>query len=110
MPARLKGVVKDLGGKEYDGLIIFDKDEKWDLEQLEGNYKSSKYIIPFREIKTIIPKNESYSYVILRSDKKLLLGDLQDVSSKNEGVVVIQKDNTEPIHLDWEDVDEIHFH
>lgn len=109
-PERLTGIVKDLDGNEFDGLIIFDKDEKWDIEQLEGNYKHAKYIIPFRQIKTIIPKNESYSYIILRNEKKLLLGNAQDVSSKNEGIVIIQQDNTEPIYLDWENVDEIHFH
>jgi len=88
-PERLNGIVKDLRGNEFKGLIIFDKDEKWDIEMLEGKIKSSKYIIPFREIRTIIPKNDSYSYVILRNDKKLILGNLQDVSSKNEGIVII---------------------
>lgn len=109
IPQRLHGEVKDLDGNSFEGLIIFDKDEKWDFEHLEGNYKNLKYNIPFRAIRTIIPKNESYSYVILKNEQKLILGKLQDVSSKNEGVVVILPDQNTPTFIDWEQVDEIHF-
>lgn len=107
-PQRLFGSVKDLDGNEFIGLIIFDKDEKWDFEQLEGLHKSHKYIIPFKNIKTIVPKNEDYTYVILRNEKKLLLGKLQDVSSKNEGVVIISS-NSDANFIDWDKVDEINF-
>ena len=75
---------------------------------MEGLKKDHKYIIPFKNIKTIIPKNEDYTYVILRNEKKLILGKLQDVSSKNEGVVVISG-NRNPNFIDWKEVDEINF-
>jgi len=107
-PQRLFGMVKDLNGTEFNGLIIFDKDEKWDFEQLEGLHNEHKYIIPFKNIKTIVPKNEDYTYVILRNEKKLLLGKLQDVSSKNEGVVIISS-NSDANFIDWQEVDEINF-
>jgi hypothetical protein len=107
-PKRLYGNVKDLTGNQYDGLIIFDKDEKWDFEQLEGIHNDLKYIIPFRNIKTIIPKNRDYTYVILRNQEKLILGNLQDVSSKNEGLVVILS-NSESKFIDWSQIDEITF-
>jgi hypothetical protein len=107
-PERLHGIVKDLNGNEYNGLIIYDRDEKWDFEQLEGMYNDMKYIIPFRNIKTIVPKNSDYTYVILKNDKKLVLGKLQDVSSKNEGVIIILSDS-KPKYIDWGDVDEIIF-
>ena len=83
-------------------------DEKWDFEQLEGIHNDLKYIIPFKNIKTIIPKNEDYTYIILRNDKKLILGKLQDVSSKNEGVIIISS-NSDSKFIDWEEVDEINF-
>jgi hypothetical protein len=107
-PERLHGIVKDLNGNEYNGLIIYDRDEKWDFEQLEGMYNDMKYIIPFRNIKTIVPKNSDYTYVILKNDKKLVLGKLQDVSSKNEGIIIILSDS-KPKYIDWGDVDEIIF-
>lgn len=107
-PKRLYGKVKDLNGNQYNGLIIFDKDEKWDFEQLEGIHNDLKYIIPFRNIKTIIPKNMNYTYVILRNEEKFILGNLQDVSSKNEGLVVILS-NSDSKFVDWTQIDEINF-
>jgi hypothetical protein len=107
-PKRLYGQVKDLSGNQYHGLIIFDKDEKWDFEQLEGIHNDLKYIIPFRNIKTIIPKNIDYTYVILRNEEKFILGNLQDVSSKNEGLVVILS-NSDSKFVDWSQIDEINF-
>jgi len=107
-PQRLFGEVKDLRGNQFEGLIIFDRDEKWDFEQLEGLFNEVKYVIPFRNIKTIIPKNEDFTYVLLRNGHKLILGKLQDVSSKNEGVVVITS-NSDSNFIEWEQVDEINF-
>ena len=107
-PKRLFGQVKDLQGNEFEGLIIFDRDEKWNFEQLEGLYNNLKYIIPFKNIKTIIPKNEDYTYVLLRNGQKLILGKLQDVSSKNEGVVIISS-NSDSNFIEWKQVDEINF-
>ena len=106
-PKRLKGTVKKINNESVSGFIVFDKDEQWDFEHLEGLNEGLKYVIPFRNIESVIPKNLDYTYINLRNGTKLLLGQLQDVSAKNEGVLVYTKANGDPVHIDWEEIDEI---
>jgi len=108
-PRRLNGEVKTLDQKEWKGQIVFDMDESWDLEHLEGNAEGIKYIIPFRYISAISPRNNNFTNVILKNGQRLLLGDLQDVSDKNEGILIYTDAREEPISVDWKNVDEIIF-
>ena len=101
--------MKTLDQKTWKGLIVYDRDESWDVEQLEGNMDHIKYIIPFRYISTISPRNKDYTHVTLKDGQRLLLGELQDVSSKNEGVLVYTDDKKEPVKIEWNNIDEIIF-
>ena len=89
--------------------MIFDLDESLDLESLEGEDNDIKYTIPFRNIKSIRPKNADYSQVELKNGETLLLGDSRDVSSNNDGVIVMIKGKKEPIHVRWKTIEQITF-
>ncbi len=106
-PKRLTGRVKTLDSKTWRGQIVFDKDETWDLEHLEGMMENIKYIIPFRYISVISPRNRTYTNVTLKNGRQLTLGILQDVSEKNEGIVVINERLDHPVTIEWANVDEI---
>jgi len=108
-PRQIRGSVQKMDGKILSGFIIFDKDESWDFEHLEGLYQQNKYIIPFRNIASIIPKNLVYSHINLKSGVTLLLGELQDVSGKNEGLWVFERPDEEPVYIRWSDIEDIHF-
>ena len=96
-------------GTSHEGQIIFDMDEFWDMEVLDGNDDYVEYQIPFRNIGKIIPKNRSYSLIVLRNGQEILLGDTQDVSSSNDGILILGNGSDKPINVDWDDIDEIVF-
>ncbi|MDN5212295.1 hypothetical protein QQ020_09555 [Fulvivirgaceae bacterium BMA12] len=108
-PRAIKGKVKIIGGESLQGLIVYDLDESWDFELLDGNDDNLKYRIPFRNIKKIIPKNYNYSLVTLRNGLELLLGDERDVSEENDGLLIFKRNHEKPTYIKWKTVDEIIF-
>ena len=109
VPKGLRGTVKVINGSAISGIIIYDLDEAFELEILEGMDDEIEYKIPFRNIKRIAPKNYSYSTVDLRNGDRLLLGESRDVSSSNDGLLVFEKDGEKPTYISWKKVDEIIF-
>lgn len=104
----LSGVVKTIDGKSLKGKLIFDLDESYDFEVLQGKNGDIEYVIPFRTISTIRPKNYDNSDVTLKNGEKLILGDAQDVSEKNSGILVFD-DNNKPTYITWNRIEEIAF-
>lgn len=108
-PKTLTGKVFTIEDKEIAGTLVYDFDESLDLETLEGTDNGIKYTIPFRNIRSIRPRNEEYSVVELRNGESLLLGGGHDVGSENDGVLVFQKGKKEPIHIPRKKIDQIVF-
>jgi len=96
-------------GVSHIGHIAFDKDEIWDFEFIDGDDDDIEYQIPIRNIKRIKPKNRSFSMVELRNGEQLLLGDRQDVSYRNDGVLIFRNSRDVPMEIDWSDIEEIIF-
>lgn len=105
----LSGTVYLFEGQPISGRIMYDIDEEWEFEALEGNDDEISYIIPFGNIKKIRPKNYDYSIVELRNGDELLLGGSRDVSDRNGGLLVSQSGEKEPRFIAWETVKEIIF-
>ncbi len=105
----INATVVTIEGDEYTGLLAFDLDEAWEFEVLDGNDDKVEYQIPFRNIKSIIPKNYNYSTVELKNGESLLLGDHRDVSSDNAGVLVFVSKSGDPEYIRWSKIDEIIF-
>lgn len=93
----------------YEGIIAFDKDELWEFEMIDGNDDEFEYQIPVRNIERIVPKNRDYSMVYLRNGEELLLGDRQDVSDDNDGILLITSQGEKSKNIPWDEVDEIIF-
>ena len=94
-------------GKEFKGRIVYDLDEEYDVEVLQGKIDDMEYIIPFRNIKSIEPRGYRSSMITLRGGQEIKLEDGQDVSDRNTGILVFEK--KEPVYIRWEDVDMITF-
>ncbi len=107
-PKALSGTVTTIRGESFSGKIVFDLDEEYDFEILQGESDDIEYLVPFRAIKRIVPKNYHYSEIFLVNGEKLLLGDSQDVSDKNYGILVFE-DEDNHTYIKWEDVEEIVF-
>jgi len=103
----LNGTVVTRDGK-YDGRIVFDLDESRDFEMLHGMNGDTEYLIPFRDIARIKPRGRSYADVELRAGLIIELEDGQDVSRKNDGLLVFTGQK-KPKYVAWEDVTEVVF-
>ena len=106
-PEGIKAEVLTLDGNHHEGLIVFDIDEAWEMEFLDGNDDNIEYQIPIRNISKIRPKNKSYSMIYLKNGDNLFLGDKQDVSYNNDGILVFTRNNKDPKYIAWENIDEI---
>jgi hypothetical protein len=100
-PSRLAGAVTTHDGKRRAGLIVFDLDEMWSWEMLDGSADGLDYTIPFARVASIEPRGSSGALVTLRGGRQLALEDSHDVSDDNSGVVVIPTEGDEPLHLPW---------
>lgn len=107
-PKELSGTVKTVSGSTFAGRIIYDLDEAYDIEILQGKEDDIEYLVPFRDIKMISPKNYSYTNIELKNGKKILLTDSQDVTDDNDGILVFNGKG-DPTYIPWEDVDKINF-
>ena len=105
----INATVITIQGDEFKGLLAFDLDEAWEFEVLDANDDNVAYQIPFRNIKSITPKNYNYSMVELKNGERLLLGDHRDVSRENAGVLVFVSKSGDPEYIRWEDIKNITF-
>jgi len=108
-PKELRGVVKTIQGDSYRGRLVYDLDEEWDFELLNGSDEAIDYIIPFRMVKSIKPKNFNFSTVKFLNGKELLLGYGQDVSDKHDGMLIFNDSKEGPVYVPWSDVEEVIF-
>jgi hypothetical protein len=105
---------RDLSGEvvtrdgHYDGRIIFDLDETWDFELLQGTNGHTEYLIPFRDIARIKPEGWRRSVVELRMGLTIELADTHDVSSENDGLLVFTGAR-DPRYVAWQDVTDVRF-
>ncbi|MEL6560854.1 MAG: hypothetical protein AAFQ94_21850 [Bacteroidota bacterium] len=105
---KIKGSVKTVDGNTFSGTIVYDLDEEFTMEVLQGKDEDIEYIIPFSKIKSISPKNYDYSNVKLTDGTSLTLGESQDVSDKNSGVLVFEG-SKDPLYIPWEKIDTVNF-
>lgn len=105
----LSGTVTAYDGKVFTGRIVYDLDEAYDHELLQGKEGEFEYAIPFRSISRLTTDGEYQCTVTLKSGKKIKLGDGQDVDERNQGVLVFGKGNSDPTYISWQDVREIVF-
>lgn len=104
----LSGSVTTVNGETLTGKIIFDLDEAYTFEMLQGNDDDIEYIIPMEHVASVSPKNYDYSEVVLKNGTKLTIGDARDVSEENDGVLVFTG-GADPTFIIWEDIEIIKF-
>jgi hypothetical protein len=100
----LSGVLETQSGKKISGKIVFDLDEEFSYELLQGKKGDLEFVTPFRNIKKIEPLSSTRCSIELKSGQKITLDDAQDVNERNQGVLVFASKNAEPVYVPWEDV------
>jgi hypothetical protein len=105
-PKVLWGRVKTTAGEFYKGKLIYDLDEQWDFETLEGKEDNLHYSIALRDISLIEPHSANYATIVLKNGRKLNLNGHHDVSDKNWGVLVWKGSNA-PKYIPWKSIQSI---
>lgn len=102
-PKPLFGKVTLRDGKVHSGQIIYDLDESYGWEMLDGNDGDHlAYSIPFALVRSVRPGADS-AEVLLRNGQHLELTDTQDVGENNAGLLV-GPETGKRIYLPWKDV------
>lgn len=105
-PQAIKGEVVTRSGQTFAGNLAYDLDESYDFEVLDGKNNTISYRIPFRYIRSIEPKNYKYSFITLRNNSQLSLGETCDVNQDNNGIIIFRADQN-PVYIQWSEIKEI---
>jgi len=106
---RLSGRVTLTNGDWRQGRLIFDLDEEWSWEMLDGSTDELDYSIPFDRVATIEPRGKDGSVIVLHSGRRFELDGSHDVGRNNSGVVVIPTQDGEPGFVPWREIAKIEF-
>ncbi|WP_316810000.1 hypothetical protein [Pedobacter heparinus] len=107
-PKKIYATVSTRDKKIYKGNCVFDMDEEWNCDLMEGNKDGMYYQLPFKYISKMSPMGQSYSNVTLNDGRELILGHHNDVTAKNWGILVWQA-NSENKYIPWNMITEISF-
>ena len=103
----LRGTVVDRQGARHRGRLVYDLDEAFTWEMLDGSTGEIEYSIPFALVTAIAPRGDGTTEVELRDGTSLRLADAQDVGDDNDGVLVLGSVGTDPHFIPWAEVDRI---
>lgn len=106
---KLEGTVTDIDGNKYEGFIVYDIDESETWEMLNGDLFDVEFDIPFERIKSITPRSRNSATVVLTNGETLRLEGGQDMTSKNDGILIYGKDKKEPEYVAWDNLETIEF-
>ena len=104
----LSGTVVGKDGEKHRGRIVFDLDESENWEMLNGNWRDAEYNIPFSLVARIEPGRDE-SRVLLRGGEELWLEDSQDVTENNDGLLIFDQGDADPLYLRWQQIESIEF-
>lgn len=109
VPSHLAGTVTLINGDWRTGELVFDLDEEWSWEMLDGTSNDIEYTVPFSMVASIEPLGGAGSLVRLKNGLELELEGSHDVDHDNSGVVVIPAGSGEPGHVPWREIARIEF-
>jgi hypothetical protein len=100
----LRGTITDTHGKIWKGKVVFDLDETESWEMLNGNRRGVEYDVPFEMIRSIEPRDDDSSIILLRDGNELRLEESQDVTESNSGVLILPDAGGEERYVPWDEV------
>jgi hypothetical protein len=104
---RLYGVVETEIG-EFEGYIMWDKEECLSTDLLDGDTEDGDVSIEMGRISSIEPRGRSSSIVILDDGRKLRLRGSNDVNDDNRGIMV-ETERYGKITVAWDSFDRLEF-
>ena len=104
---KISGTVTTNSGTSHKGQIVYDLDETYQLEILNGERDDIEYFIPFHAIQKLEVVNKKKTKVTIKSGQSIVLENSVDVNYDNDGILVFTDNNSEPTYIPWEDIAEI---
>ena len=110
IPRPLKGTVTDEDGKTFTGRIVYDVDEAYTWEMLNGNSLDCGYTIPFDKLQSLSPYNDHVTEVKFKNGIKINLEGSNDVDERNSGILVFTNgEKNDPKYIEWKHLKRIDF-
>jgi hypothetical protein len=111
---RLKGTVVNRDGEEFTGWILWDADEGYSWEILDGEDRDVIYDVEFGKIATIERDSARSALVTLLDGRVLELEGSNDVNDENKGIFIHVDDQARSgaegwVRVSWDDFREIRF-
>ncbi|MEM1248479.1 MAG: hypothetical protein AAGK22_19035 [Acidobacteriota bacterium] len=105
----LRGRVVTRDGETLSGRLVYDLDEAYRWEMLDGNDGDIAYIIPFALVTEVEPDGDDAARVTLRSGEKLTLEGSHDTNEDNDGVLVLDGNEKDGTLVPWDQIASIRF-
>lgn len=106
--APLYARVATTDGAALEGRLLWDLDEGFSFEELDGDLDEVEVSVAFRHIAKIVPLQRGGSRVVLRDGSELVLTGSNDVESSNRGIQV-WNDRGRVDEIAWERIEEVVF-
>lgn len=107
-PHALKGRITLADGSMLTGQFVYDLEESLDCEILNGVNGNATYYLPFASVAAVVPRNDRFATVRLRSERELLLGGNPDVNGTNNGIL-IEATWRNGQFVQWKDIQRVDF-
>ena len=104
----LTGTLQMANGVSMSGRIVWDQDEAFNWETLDGASEGVEYSIPFMNIVSIEKVSDDVARVRLQDGRELLLADSNDVNLENKGIRIMPAAGSE-VQIDWKTFRQVTF-
>jgi hypothetical protein len=105
---KIFGTVVTADNEEYTGNLVWDQDEAFTWEMLNGSQDGVEFHIEFSRLASVAPLGAHETLVTLKDGRTFEIGGSNDVDSGNRGIVVQGGDDGNRL-IDWDDVREVRF-
>ncbi|MFO7609372.1 MAG: hypothetical protein R6X35_09290 [Candidatus Krumholzibacteriia bacterium] len=102
----LRGTVTDTDGARRGGRLVWDLDEGWTWDLLNGEGGGLTWDIPFAAVASVAPDRDG-ALVVLRDGTRLRLDGGTDVTAENQGVLLLDGDHS--VRVPWRRVALVEF-
>ena len=105
---RLRGTVESEDGEKITGDIIWDQDEAFTWEMLDGEARGARFKIEFGFVHKIDRDSYRGATVTLWDGRTFALRGSNDVDDSNKGITIRQSGKKD-VFVDWEDFRSVEF-
>jgi len=105
---RLYGTLTTRKGDTFTGWVVWDADEVFTEDILDGEHRGKDREIPFKKIRSIERRSSGSALVILKNGDEITLRGSNDVDSSNRGITIFVE-NCGAIEVDWDEFERLDF-